>query len=105
MGDPTDMLAAAVAAMKSQFDSAVAPLDASREKLSVPGKYLEQTESVAGMDALAAEIAELKCFIEMTALGGTARRFELAHLPPLTDPRPPPPRFGRDRQRLAGAPG
>jgi outer membrane murein-binding lipoprotein Lpp len=56
MGGTVEKLTADVAAMKSQFDSAVARLDASHEKLSLTGKRLEPAESAARMDALAAEI-------------------------------------------------
>jgi hypothetical protein len=64
MRDTVEKPTGDVAAMKSHFDSAVACLDASHEKLSVAGKRLEHAESVARMASLAGEIVDLKCIIE-----------------------------------------
>jgi hypothetical protein len=64
MRDTVARLAGDVAAMKSPFDSAIACLDASHEKLSVAGKRLEHAQSVARTDSLAAGIVDLKCIIE-----------------------------------------
>jgi hypothetical protein len=64
MRDAVERLAGDDAAMKSHFDSAIACLDASHEKLSVAGKRLEHAQSVARTDSLAAGIVDLKCIIE-----------------------------------------
>jgi hypothetical protein len=98
MRDTVEKLASDVAAMKSHFDSASARLDASHEKLSVAGKRLEHAESVARMDSLTAEIADLKCFIEK-------RTWHHSHSHRQSrSPSRRQPRFGHHLQHLAGAP-